>query len=337
MQQVSRLQVRHLEPPGGPTLPEMRLSHTRKEKAGDILPELQEEDRKLLRSFGEDLLYGKGLSANSVRAYGGDMERFARWASDGLEASFEKELLRSYLRHRASTGASSRTVSRIISAFRAYGKWLVRTGRRRDNPAASLRTPKLSRKLPGFLSISEVAQVIESYDLSEATGVRNRAVVELLYGCGLRASECASIRIEDVDLREETVRVLGKGSRERILPLAGQARVSVDRWLRTRPEMIGNRPDPKTLFLSVRGRKLDPRDIRRIVARGITSAARAVGATPHTFRHSFATHLLDRGADLRAVQDMLGHASLSTTQVYTHLTTERLKEAYRRAHPRGEE
>lgn len=265
------------------------------------------------------------------------MERFLSWAGEDLAGCFQKEHLRSYLRHRASSGASSRTISRIVSTFRAYGKWLVRTGRSDSNPARSLRMPKVTRKLPGFLSISEVVKVIESYDLSTPTGTRNRAVVELLYGCGLRASECASVMMENLSLREETVRILGKGAKERIIPLAGEARSSVERWLRARPEMVGERPDPGTLFVSVRGRQLDPRDIRRIVARGIAKAARAVGATPHTFRHSFATHLLDRGADLRAVQDMLGHASLSTTQIYTHLTTERLKEAYRRAHPRGEE
>jgi len=198
--------------------------------------------------------------------------------------------------------------------------------------------PRVPQKLPGFLSVSEVDQVLESYDTSTPIGVRNRAVVELLYGSGLRAAECASLKLADLDTGQMQVRVSGKGDRERIVPVPSGTMEALKDWLCRRSSMVADeRPDPGTLFLSVRGRKLDPRDIRRIVANGVNLAARAAGATPHTFRHSFATHLLDNGADLRAVQEMLGHASLSTTQAYTHLTRERLRDAYRQAHPRGED
>ena len=198
--------------------------------------------------------------------------------------------------------------------------------------------PRSSPGLPGFLSVAEVKQVLESYDLSTTLGIRNRAIVEILYGAGLRAAETVSVTLTGLDTAQRQVSVTGKGDRERIVPLPEPTCVFLDRWLGQRSLFLPDGGgDPGTVFISVRGRKLDPRDIRRIVACGVSRAARAAGATPHTFRHSFATHLLDNGADLRAVQDMLGHSSLSTTQVYTHLTMERLRKAYRKAHPRGKE
>ena len=211
------------------------------------------------------------------------------------------------------------------------------TGRADEDEASGLASPKRSGGLPGFLSVSEVEQVLDGYDTSTPLGLRNRAMLEMLYGCGLRASECVSLAVEGADLKTGTVRVLGKGRKERVVPVPSGSLSVLRRWMDSRGGVLGQRPDPGTVFLSVRGRRLDPRDVRRIVARGVSRAARAAGATPHTFRHSFATHLLDRGADLRAVQDMLGHASLSTTQLYTHLTTRRLRETHRKAHPRGKE
>jgi len=224
-----------------------------------------------------------------------------------------------------------------VAAFKRFGRWLEETGRAESNQAARLTSPKRKGKLPGFLSIAEVRQVLESYDISRTLGLRNRAVVEVLYGSGLRAAECAALTLQGTDLRSGTLRVMGKGRKERDVPLPSGSLGILRLWVRRRGELVGDRADPGTVFVSVRGRRLDPRDVRRIVARGVGRAARAAGATPHTFRHSFATHLLDRGADLRAVQDMLGHASLSTTQVYTHLTVERLRDTHRKAHPRGKE
>jgi site-specific recombinase XerD len=298
---------------------------------------MQEEDRGLIEAFCNDMLLGRGLSEHSVRAYRSDLTRFAEWCGEGIPSSFVLNRLRGFVRHETARGLESGSVSRAISVLRSFGRWLRETGRQESDPAALLTLPRVHRNLPGFLSVSEVVQVIESYDMNTTLGIRNRSVVELLYGTGIRASEAVSVMLIDLDLGERLLRVMGKGRKERVVPVAGGAVSALEAWLARRSEFLEGREDPRTIFVSVRGRKLDPRDLRRIVARGVMKAARAAGATPHTFRHSFATHLLDRGADLRAVQDMLGHASLSTTQIYTHLTAARLREVYRKAHPRGEE
>ncbi len=283
------------------------------------------------------MLLGRGLSEHSVKAYRADLTRFVEWCGGGFISSFELNRLRGFVRHETARGLESGSISRAISVLRTVGRWLRETGKLESDPAALLTMPRVHRNLPSFLSVSEVVQVIESYDTGNTLGIRNRAVVELLYGTGIRASEAVSVMITDLDLGARLLRVLGKGRKERVVPVSGCAVDALETWFARRSEFLEGREDPRTIFVSVRGRRLDPRDLRRIVARGVARAARAAGATPHTFRHSFATHLLDRGADLRAVQDMLGHASLSTTQIYTHLTAARLKEVYRKAHPRGEE
>jgi site-specific recombinase XerD len=298
---------------------------------------MQKEDRGAIEVFCDDMLLGRGLSTLTVKAYRADLEKFHTWCEGEITDNFTLPKLRGFIRHETTRGLESGSISRTISALRTFSRWLMETGRLDSDPARLLTMPRVHRNLPGFLSISEVIQVIESYDTSTVSGMRNRALVELLYGTGVRASEAASVMLMDLDLSGKLMRVLGKGRRERVLPITGKAIEALEFWLSQRSELLGTVKDPGTVFISVRGRKLDPRDVRRIVAIGVKKAARAAGATPHTFRHSFATHLLDRGADLRAVQDMLGHASLSTTQIYTHLTTERLRKVYRKAHPRGEE
>ena len=304
------------------------------------MPRMQEENRDLIEDFCRDLLYGRRFSSNTVKAYKADLYRFINWqhALSVLDG-FTLTELRGFLRHEASRGLDSRSLAREVSSLRTFGNWLLETERLLSgNPAKLIAMPKMPVSLPGFLSVSEVCLVIESYDESTVLGRRNRAIVELLYGAGLRASETASATLSGLDLKTREIRIMGKGKRERIVPLPELTCRSLQSWINSRSELTADSTDdPRTVFVSIRGRKLDPRDIRRIVAFGVKHAARAAGASPHTFRHSFATHLLDNGADLRAVQDMLGHASLSTTQVYTHLTMERLREAYRKAHPRGEE
>ena len=300
---------------------------------------MPEEDLRLsIESFCQDLEYGRGFSPHTIRAYGGDLSRFAaifQGEPVSLSDAFTTVRLRGFVRAEAGRELDPRSLARMVSSLRTFGSWLLETGRLDSNPAARITMPKVPERLPGFLSVAEVAQVLDSYDTSTTLGTRNRAVVELLYGSGLRAGECATLGLAELDVEQALVRVLGKGGRERIVPVPGRSLLRIRQWIALRPGLLTGRSDPGALFVSVRGRKLDPRDIRRIVANGVGRAARAAGATPHSFRHSFATHLLDNGADLRAVQDMLGHASLSTTQVYTHLTRERLRDAYRKAHPRG--
>jgi integrase/recombinase XerC len=300
------------------------------------VPEVQEEDRGVLDEFLRDVSLRRGLRDLTARAYRADLERIAAWRPGTLSGQPDLDCLRGFIRHEAARGLSSRSIAREVSALRSFCDWMVEKGLAESNPARLLTVPKVSRKLPGFLGVEEVLMVIDSFDRSETAGLRNRAVVDLLYGSGIRASEAASTRLSDLDVQRCLLRVTGgKGGKDRIVPVADESIGSVAAWLSRRNEYAPT--SSPWLFVSVRGRKLDPRDIRRIVSAGVMKAARAAGATPHTFRHSFATHLLDRGADLRAVQDMLGHSSLSTTQVYTHLTSERLREVYRRAHPRGDD
>ncbi len=301
------------------------------------MSQLQEENCELIEDFCRDIFHGRKLSENTVKAYRADLYRFRNWRREtSIIESFTLNQLRGFLRHEASRELDSKSLAREVSTLRTFGKWLLETERLSTNPAEFIVMPKTSKKLPGFLSVTEVLQVLNSYDVSSVLGKRNRAVVDLLYGAGLRASETVSAVLTDLDFQTREIRIMGKGKRERIVPLPELTCKSLKVWIASRKEIAGKFTlDPGTVFVSVRGRKLDPRDIRRIVAYGVKKAARAAGATPHTFRHSFATHLLDNGADLRAVQDMLGHASLSTTQVYTHLTMERLRKAYRKAHPRG--
>ncbi|MEA3266934.1 MAG: tyrosine-type recombinase/integrase [Candidatus Fermentibacteria bacterium] len=294
---------------------------------------MQKEDRLILESFRDELSYGRGLSPVTVRAYVSQLTAFVR-SGGSLSEEFSAVSMRRYLMERASADLSPRTLARMVSCFRTFSSWLVETGRSKDDHAQLLQSPRAPRMLPGFLGVSEVKSVLGVYDVSTSLGIRNRAVVELLYGAGLRAAEAASLLLLNTNTVADKVKVMGKGRRERIVPIPSGTSKYLEKWLEHRRDFL-KEDDPGTLFISIRGRRLDPRDIRRIVSIGVEGAARAAGATPHTFRHSFATHLLNGGADIRTVQELLGHAGIGTTQIYTHLTTERLKGVYMQSHPRG--
>lgn len=288
----------------------------------------------ILEDFARELRYGRNLSNETVRAYAGDLERLAEWFEGSLDR-VDRIGLRGFLMHETARGLAPHSLTRLVSAMHSFGEWLAETGRAESDPSVGMRPPVKPRKLPGFLSVREVMAVLESVSGETPLRARNRAVLELLYGCGLRASEAASLSLAGYGATDLTLRIQGKGGKQRIAPVPAKTAEHIERWLGMRPGMIGERSDPGTMFLSVRGRKLDPRDIRRIVASAVDEAAVSSGVSPHTFRHSFATHLLERGAGLREVQELLGHAGLGTTQIYTHLTGERLLTSYRSAHPRG--
>lgn len=294
---------------------------------------MQEEDRLIIAAFHDELLHGRGLSPLTARAYTSELTAYSR-SGRSFSAGFDGESMRNYMMERAAKGLSRRSLARMVSCFRTFSSWLYETGRSSTDAALTLKPPRVSPGLPGFLGIGEVRSVLEAFDTETTLGIRNRAVLEVLYGTGLRASETASLTLAGTDTTEGLVRVMGKGRRERIVPIPEGSRARILNWMEKRHEFIKGE-DPGSLFLSVRGRKLDPRDIRRIVSSGVMRAARAAGATPHTFRHSFATHLLNAGADIRTVQELLGHAGIGTTQVYTHLTTDKLKGIYMKTHPRG--
>ena len=279
-----------------------------------------------------------GQSPHTVRAYCGDVQAFVDWAGRaGVDdpARVERLLLRRYLAYLATRRYARATLARKAAALRCYFAWLTRRGVLAVDPAGRLRAPSGSGRLPRVLDRSEVTRLLDEAPASPAGGehvrLRDDAVLELLYGCGLRVSELSGLDLGDVDLRSRTISVIGKGNRQRQVPMHEHCARVLHRWVEGgRPAMAGAETPGQALFLNARGRRLGPRDVRRLLDR------RAVRPThPHALRHSFATHLLDGGADLRVVQELLGHASLRTTQVYTHVSKERLLSVHGTTHPRA--
>jgi integrase/recombinase XerC len=280
----------------------------------------------------------RNLSPRTIDAYRNDLDQFVGFLASREElARFPHELdrfdIRGYLAELSRAGLSRTTQGRKLASLRSLYRFLVREGRLGKNPAAAIRTPRADRTLPNFLSVDEVSGLIGATARVAPRDAPERdcAILETLYGGGLRVSELVGIDDADLDLGSATVRVCGKGKKERLAPLGGCAARAIRRYLAVRNRLEGEH----ALFVNRCGRRLTARSVARLIlkARSRSDVARPVG--PHTFRHSFATHLLDRGADLRSVQELLGHASLATTQVYTHVTAERLKRAYDAAHPRS--
>jgi integrase/recombinase XerC len=234
-------------------------------------------------------------------------------------------------------GLGRRSIRLKLTAVRSMFEWLVRTDVLDRNPAAGLSSPKLEKKLPSFLQQNEAVQLAHAFDTSTETGARDHALCELLYGSGLRISEALQLNVGDVDEQARTVRVLGKRSKQRVVPVTQAAVDAIRRYVGMRGEGLGIRGEAVPLFLGARGQRLSPAVAWRIVNKALGPLTESARKSPHVLRHSFATHLLDNGADLNAVSEMLGHSSLSTTQVYTHVSVERLKDAYKKAHPRSED
>ena len=277
------------------------------------------------------------VSVNTVSAYRSDVGSFVEWAERGGHAgpqSVDRLLLRRYLAHLATRRYAKRSIARKAAALRRYFSWCRRTGRVVDDPARRLSAPSGEGRLPRVLASADLRTLLDDPPASVQTDqgpVRRRddAVLELLYGSGLRVSELCGLDLGGVDLDARMVTVWGKGSKQRRVPMSAPAADAVRAWLQVRDHMA-NAEIGGALFLNRRGRRLGPRDVRRIIDR------RAPHPThPHALRHTFATHLLDGGADLRVVQELLGHASLQTTQVYTHVSKERLLQTYERTHPRA--
>ncbi len=228
-------------------------------------------------------------------------------------------------------------MGRHLSALRTFFAFLKGEGRVNVNPAKAVGTPRHDQTLPRILSVSEATAVVEAKGREGALGVRDHALLELLYATGLRVSELVGLRLEDVDLSLRQVRTVGKGRKERVVPFGKPAAAALGAWLGARASFAPTARDAEIVFLNARAGRLTDRSVRRVLDRAIQEAAVPRHASPHALRHSFATHLLAAGADLRSIQELLGHASLSTTQRYTHLDAERLMEVYRKSHPRAEE
>lgn len=275
----------------------------------------------------------KNYSPYTILSYQRDLREFYWFIKEHFEGIDVKNIdyfvLRKFLASLTTRGLNKRSISRKISTLKSFFKFLVREGVLGCSPASSLIYPKMDKVLPKFLTEEEVMRILEAVNGDDSLSLRDKAILEFLYSTGARVCECVSLRLEDVDLIGGIVKVRGKGRKERILPLGEPAVMAIKRYLKERKD------SSPYLFVNRRGQKLSDRAFRMIVDKYIKKAAFTLKVSPHTFRHSFATHLLNRGADLRSVQELLGHSSIATTQVYTHLSIESLKRAYDKAHPRA--
>ncbi|MBI2870093.1 MAG: tyrosine recombinase XerC [Candidatus Omnitrophica bacterium] len=286
---------------------------------------------RYIRKFIAYLEAERNASSHTVRNYLNDLEAFQRFAKDLPVEGIGRLQIRQYLAELKSKNYAQRSIARRLASLRSFFKFLLRDGYLKANPLAAVSTPKLDRRLPRFMSVAEVAAGLEIPRGDTLLGLRDRAVMELLYSTGMRVGELCALSIRDVDFVGSLVKVRGKGRKERLVPVGQTAIHAVRAYLKRRPRRDVEDP----LVLGRGNRRLSDGGVRRIVRRSFSKAAQAKRISPHVLRHSFATHLLDRGADLRSVQELLGHKNLSTTQVYTHVTMERLKKAYDQAHPRA--
>jgi integrase/recombinase XerC len=283
------------------------------------------------------------FSPHTIKSYSNDLNQFFDFCSDRLAAKPLARLdhadIRDFLGFMLRYGYGKRSAARKLSAVKSFIRFLVRQDCLKSNPASAVKGPRLERRLPGFLTQFQVKEALDKLArLADGAGdgeaaeplLRDLAILETLYGSGLRAAELVGLNRSDLDFAAETMRVCGKGDKERIVPLGRKEAEALGRYLSGRR----NR-DAEPVFLNRQGRRLTTRSVQHIVQRSLSRVADVAATNPHALRHAFATHLLERGADLRAVQELLGHASLSTTQVYTHVSAERLRRVYDRAHPRS--
>lgn len=289
--------------------------------------------------FLEHLRLGRQLSPHTIRAYGGDLDRFIDFigGEGGLSSKVDLNLVRRYLAFLHERGYEFSSIARALACLRSYYDHQVRLSRIEKNPLQNIRTPKLQRRLPDFLQEEEVESLFTAINGNPFTVSRDRALLETLYGGGLRVSEAMALDLEDLHFDSAYLRIRGKGNRERISPVGNAAIQAIEAYLPLRLERLSSLgKSSEALFLNKNGTRLDVRSVRRILLKLAGKAGLSKRVTPHMLRHSFATHLLDRGADLRSVQELLGHANLTTTQIYTHVTTHRLKDVYEKAHPRAQ-
>jgi integrase/recombinase XerD len=291
----------------------------------------------LLREYLEHLQVERALSANTLEAYGRDLAQlsaFARGRARPLLALKQADLAE-FMGHLHERGLSARSVARAVHAVRGLYRFAVREGKLRADPMENLKAPRAFQALPRALTMAQVERLLLAPDVSRPLGVRDRALLEVLYATGLRVSELIGLRPGDVDLSLGVLTCFGKGRKERLVPLGREACRWVERYLEEARPLLSRRRSSPPLFVSSRGGRLSRMGLWGIVRRHAVSAGVESVLTPHVLRHSFATHLLERGADLRALQAMLGHADISTTQIYTHVSRERLRQVYDRFHPRA--
>jgi integrase/recombinase XerC len=288
-------------------------------------------------AFLDHLRSERNASIHTIRSYEDDLALFCRYLDEeqgeGSDPSAaDARRLRRYSAWLNGQGYASSTIARRLASLRSFFRYQRRQGVVATDPAGGLRNPKQSQRLPRLLRVEEVIRLLDAIPTADPLGVRDRAMFETLYGGGLRVSELVGLDLRDLDLEQEMIRVRGKGRRERLCPIGRMAATWIEYWRALRrPE----RSDEPALYLNRYGRRLTTRSVGRLLDDYLASLGLDSAASPHTLRHSFATHLLDRGADLRSVQELLGHRNLTTTQIYTHVTQQRLLDTYQHAHPRA--
>ena len=300
---------------------------------------MSRDDDALVADFIASLTAGGNYSAHTVDAYESDLADFRAWLDErgtGVLKVGHRQM-RSYMSSLSAAGYARTSINRRLSAVRAFYRWLVVEGVIESDPISAVSGPRKEKHLPHRIMAPEIAKLLGVWDMADEKGARNRAILELLYASGARISEVASMGVGDVDFAEQQIKVLGKGSKERIIPIHPMAAHTLRSYLATaRPALAAkSRQHTDALFLSTRGNAMRADAIRRMFKESLELAGLDSSLTPHDLRHSFASDLVEGGADLRTVQELLGHASLSTTQIYTHLSASHLKEAHARAHPRG--
>ncbi|MGD9853498.1 MAG: tyrosine recombinase XerC [Planctomycetaceae bacterium] len=281
----------------------------------------------------------RNSSEQTIKAYHDDFESLREYFSDRIgqvprPSGVTIDMLRGYVTYLHDCQYARTTIARRLACLRSFFRYCCREGITETNPAKALRTPRVGRKLPHFLTTEQVARLLEAPPANEPLGLRDRAILETLYSAGLRVAELVGLRVQDWDRDANILRVLGKGKKERIAPVGKYAVKALDRWMEVRaPDPDAPAAHRDALFLNKFGRRLTTRSIGRLLEKHLQRTGLDMITSPHTLRHSFATHLLDGGADLRSVQELLGHKSLTTTQIYTHVSTRRLRETYEHAHP----
>jgi integrase/recombinase XerC len=296
-----------------------------------------------VEAFVRHLTVERGLSPRSVRAYSADIDGLIDYVSRRGRSSVDQITLadlRGWLALQQTSGRARSTVARKASAARTFTSWVVRTGRAPTDAGSRLARPKAHRTLPQVLGSGHVDELMASAadraeNDADPVSVRDLAILELLYGTGIRVSELCGVDVDDLDAHRRTVRVFGKGAKERTVPYGVPAQQALDRWLGGPRTALATSDSGPALFLGRRGRRIDPRAVRTLVHEQLRAVEGAPDLGPHGLRHTAATHLLEGGADLRSVQELLGHATLATTQIYTHVSVDRLKRAYDKAHPRA--
>jgi len=300
--------------------------------------------KPLVRKYLTYLAMERQYSTHTVTAYQNDLNQFVDFLQDHFRKeplrpdSVDTDLVRRFLRSLFDNGFSKKSIARKLSSVRSFYRFLLFRGLARENPAEVVVSPKLEKRLPVFLDERSMERMLDAPNRTDRDGIRDAAVLELLYSTGIRLGELIRLNLDDMDFANRTVKVLGKGKKHRLVPFGKKACDSVRAYLSRRREFLRPetpREDRQAVFLSARGLRIYAKAVHQIVKRYITQVSEVEKTSPHVIRHSFATHLLNRGADLRAVMELLGHESLSTTQLYTHVTVDRLKKVYRQAHPKA--